>query len=642
MKMGLMAKIMAASSVPLILVVFLSIISVLSIQTLLGTNTWVDHTHVAIEKSMEIQSLMVDLETGQRGFLITGKDVFLEPYDKAIQMLEEKIREIKEFVNDNPEQVDRLTEIETLIKTWHEKVAMPEISQRRGVNGGAEDATGDVIALTVAGKAIMDELRAKLYALIKTEKNLMEIRRKNSFEKAGQVINILQFGTIMIVFFALSISFLVARSIIRPVRLVITGLKDIAEGDGDLSKRLDVYTKDEAGELASWFNIFIGKLQEIMREFAGTTDGLFTSAEELSSLSGQMDLSVNDLNSRVNIVAAASEQVNGNVGMVASASEQSNMSLISIASMAEEMSASFDNVVGFAKRTADNVAEMAGANKEVSMQISSVSSSSDDMTSSLNEVAKNTARASRISLNANQRTEQVNVRMTALVSSSRKIGKIVGVIKDIADQTNMLALNATIEAASAGEAGKGFAVVAGEIKELAKQSADALSEIEGKTEEIQISTADVEHSIAEINHVINEIAGINEMIAASVEEQTATSGEISKFVAKTAQTVRKVSENANESADLVGEIAKLTEETSETVNQVSKNIEELLNSVKEVAKSSGEASGGVNDIFKNIRKITRISNQTSEGVSQASESSAKLAEMASVLNQIISRFRLGD
>ncbi len=411
-------------------------------------------------------------------------------------------------------------------------------------------------------------------------------------------------------------------------------------GQGDLSEDLDIDTKDEIGGMASDLNSSVGSLREILRQLSDNTNSLAGSSEELSAVSAEMAASAEEMNSQADTVAAASEQVNASVGMVASAAEESNASVSGIAAMTEEMSSTFENVARASRKTSENVAEMAGSGEQMSKQVDSVASAAEEMTASLNEVAKNTVKASRISQDAKERTKEIDIRMDALVNASKQIGKVVGVIKDIADQTNMLALNATIEAAGAGDAGRGFAVVAGEVKELARQSADATDEIADQIDQIRRSTNDAVSAIEEINSIIENIASINEMIASSAEEQTATAGEISKSVAAAAATVKNVATNATESSQLVEDIARSTDEASKTATEVARNIDELLNGIKEVARASDEASRGVNDISMNIQNISEAARQTSEGASQTDQSSQELSEMAQSLARIVDRFKL--
>lgn len=437
---------------------------------------------------------------------------------------------------------------------------------------------------------------------------------------------------------ALTVLWFIASGIAKPISKVVELADAIA--DGDFSRRLNMTSRDEIGSMARALDNSCKRLSGVLIGIRDSADMLAASSGELSAVSGQMSSSAGEMETQSDSVASASEQIAVSVGMVASSAEQSGVSISNIASMSEEMSSSFSNVADFARKTADNTASMARSSKDISARVGDIAVSSDEMTSSLNEVAKSTAQANRISQNASRQTDQINVRMDALVSASKKIGKVVGVIRDIADQTNMLALNATIEAAGAGEAGRGFAVVAGEVKELAKQSAEATEEIARQIEEIQTSTGGVVRSVGEINTVMGEIAGISETIAVSVEEQTSMAGEISKSVSDAAVTVKNVAENAKESADLVKNIAVSTENASKTATEVTLNINDLRTGVNGVTRSSDEAARGVMRIAENIQGINTASKQNAEGASAIDESSKRLAEMASELAQIVSRFKL--
>jgi len=434
------------------------------------------------------------------------------------------------------------------------------------------------------------------------------------------------------------LAFFITRGITCPLGEAVEVAERLARGD--LTMVFEPETTDETGLLLGAMKLMVVNLREVIKNLVGTVSTLSAASESLSSVSSQMASSAEETNIQAGTVAAASAQVSENVSRVASAAEQSSASISDVASMTEEMSSIFENMVMFSKKTSDNVRNMALSSDEISAGIHNAASAVAEMTLSLNEVAKHTNQAHRVSQNADRLAREVGLKMEALESASKQIGKIVEVIKDIADQTNMLALNATIEAAGAGDAGRGFAVVAGEIKELAKQSANATDEIADQVGHIQKSTDEAVGSIGDISKIIAEIAGINQSIAASAEEQTATANEISKTISNNAVSVKNVAEKANESARLVEEIANSTNETSKTAREAARQIDEVTKGVKDVAESSGEAAVGVEEISENIRGISTASKETAEGAARTNTASKELAKTAEVLSGLVKRFSL--
>ena len=221
---------------------------------------------------------------------------------------------------------------------------------------------------------------------------------------------------------SLIMGFLISRAIINPINAMTDSLMNIAQGEGDLTMRLDDTRKDEIGNQSKWFNVFIEKVQSIIKEVTQGVEALSSSSRDLTDVAARLDDNARDTSRRSNAVAVSAEGMSSNMNSVSAAMEQSS----------------------------SNVGMVAAATEE--------------MTSTVNEIAQNAARAKNISEGAVEKSAQASGKMSELGEAASKISKVAEVITEISEQTNLLALNATIEAARAGDAGKGFAVVVTKLK----------------------------------------------------------------------------------------------------------------------------------------------------------------------------------
>ena len=375
----------------------------------------------------------------------------------------------------------------------------------------------------------------------------------------------------------------ISGMIIRPLKKAVTMLQDIAEGEGNLTVRLQEESRDEIGELAKWFNIFIEKLQIMMGDIAEYAGQLNTSSADLSALSAQMASSAEQVSTRSGSVAGATEQMSANINAIASAAEEMSVNVQSISSSAEQMSQNVDSV--------------ASAIEENSMELADVARFARDG-SDIAEMAKSK------SVSAMQTIE-------LLGKVAEDIGDVTSVISRIAKQTNLLALNATIEAASAGDAGRGFAVVANEIKELADQSAKAAQDIAGRVKGVQSNTREVVKVIDEIANIINHINEASALISKSVEQQK---------------------ENANE---ISGNIHQARAGT----NNIATAIAEVASGSNVMAGSAAEAAKGVTEVSASIQDVNHAANESNTGAQKVNEAAAELTEIAGEIATMVARFK---
>ncbi len=413
------------------------------------------------------------------------------------------------------------------------KQQLPEL--RQTMESAMKDATdAPPPQIVKAGAEFTDRTGSVLISIKKTLEEMItsqqDLLRGDGIELASATSTLYWIvGSMAVVSMVIGIfvAVFLGRQIASATGSVLTQAEAIA--NGDLTREeVKVSTKDELGELTTAVNKMHSRLKSVIESITVNAQHVATASEEFSATSQQITANSEETSAQANLVSAATEEVNKNLQTVATSTEE--------------------------------------------------------MSATIGEIAKNASEAARVAGEALKSSYETNATITKLGESSAEIGQVIKVITSIAQQTNLLALNATIEAARAGEAGKGFAVVANEVKELAKQTAKATEDISQRIAAIQNDSKGAVEAIRKIGEIIGRVNDISTTIATAVEEQSATTSEMSR-------------------------------------------------NITEAAKGSGE-------VARNIGGVAQAAQSTTSGASESQKAAQALAQMSTELRELVGQFRV--
>lgn len=508
-----------------------------------------------------VQYRFTGISNDERAYLLTGEEALT-------QQIEQKKEDIATYLNEAKQtphlEKDNLQDLQTIEENMNQYFEQSKDMMSLYQRGDKRQA---LMVHTEKQRNIrkefvdpsVNEMNTKVDQEIAAYKtNLESTQKSQSITFYTLVFILLVIGQIF--------AYLIARSIIRPINSMTDSLKEIAEGEGDLTKEIPVTTKDELGVMGKTFNQMLEQLRSLIREVSSSAEQVAASSEQLTASSEE--------------TTHATEKISTTVQEVAYGSEKQIQSLHETTSTVQQVTAIVDDMTKHtnqATKTATIASEQAieGA-KAIS-----------NMTTQMDEI--------------NQTVSNLSEDVTHLGERSSEIRQIVDTITAIAEQTNLLALNAAIEAARAGEHGRGFTIVSDEVRKLSEQSAESAKQISDLIATIQQETAQTVHSMNATANKVTAGIGLVKVAGTSFES-------IQQSIAETATKMQEVTKSFNvmnrsteQMARQTSILEQITEQTDQGTQEMASATEEQLAAMEEIAASSASLS----DMAENLQILVR-------------------------------------
>ncbi len=451
----------------------------------------------------------------------TSQTISSEARDASMKVATENVKHFMELTDQRLEEMSKIDD----------QTIAPLVAQATEVMKKFEAEVNQITELVNQGKgeeaAAIDvlDLANQLSDLVPQIVNALESKMDAATEQSESVSTIVLIVMCVVYLVVLILALLIGFFVRRVLRKTVANTGDSIESlsKGDMTDEAEMLMNDELGDVAMKLNESLATLRQVVGSAA-------TTARKVNSVAKEVGDGIDEGYKETEEVVAQTQVV-------------------------------------------------AGAAGDVTQSIQTVAAGAEEMGASIREISSNANEAARVAGEATEVAQRTSETVSKLGVSSREIGDVVNTITAIAEQTNLLALNATIEAARAGDAGKGFAVVAGEVKDLAQETGKATDDITAKITAIQADTDGAVAAIERISDIINQINNYQTTIAAAVEEQTATTNEMSRSVAEAATGSASIAETISQYQEIAQEAGKGVETLQHASDELVEASKEMFDNI---------------------------------------------------------------
>ncbi|KAA9011346.1 methyl-accepting chemotaxis protein [Niallia endozanthoxylica] len=511
-------------------------------------------------KSIEYR--FTGVSNDERAFLLTGNEELVTGTEEKVKELEQYFTQAKQVQMDS-EGTQQLGEIQQNLKVYFESHNKMVDAYR---NGEEEEALA--IHMEEQRQIRKDLVDPSVEKLIAEVTETIEEKAK-SLERIQGISSFILFATMIIsVISGIFISYLIIKSITKPIMIMNARLKEIAEGEGDLTQEISIKTRDELGEMASSFNLMVGKLRELIRQVAVNAEQVAAASEQLSASSEE--------------TTKATELITSTVQEVAVETDRQIQSLDECDQTIQELYSLVNDVARSSAIVSHSSIQASEKAVDGNHSVIQIIDHMDDISKTVNYLSQ---------------------KVIKLGERSGEINEIIRVIRGIADQTNLLALNAAIEAARAGEQGRGFAVVADEVRKLAEQSSESAGQISSL---ISVITTDTNETVESMNETTIKVSdGIQfiQNVGGSFKQIEQAVQEVSSQIKEVTAMVQQLSAGTEQIVGSIGVVAEVSAAVTGGTQNVSASTEEQLAAMEEITASSTSLTTMAEQLQELIKKF---------------------------------------